>query len=88
MISDLKLDPRISDDRITALFSNYTSAKNSCPYYAGSTQHKCEFDKMSKRVWDCKGICFQDGFTCNYITQYQEQHEKLMNIATKRNISF
>ena len=86
MISDLTLDPRIPEDRITALFSNYTSSKNSCPYYTGSTKHKCEFDKMSRRVWDCKGVFFQNGFTCNYITQYQEQHEKLINIAVKHKL--
>jgi len=87
MIPELQLDPRIPEDRITALFSNYTSAKDTCPYYAGSTKYKCKFDKMSRRVWDCKGICFQNGFTCNYITQYQEQHEKLIDIASKPKIT-
>ncbi|NHI91936.1 MAG: hypothetical protein EAX96_05495 [Candidatus Lokiarchaeota archaeon] len=81
------MDPRSTEDRITALFSNYTSAKNSCPYYAGGTKHQCEFDKLSRRVWDCKGICFQDGFTCNYIIQYQEQYEKLMEISIKQKIN-
>lgn len=83
MVSELELDPRISEDRINALFTNYTSAKNSCPYYASSTKYKCEFDKLSRRVWDCKGVCFQNGFTCNYIIQYQEEYEKLIKIVAK-----
>ena len=89
MASKIELDPRISEDRIAALLSNYTAERNSCPYYnGGSNIHQCEFDKTSRRVWDCRGICFENGFTCQYIIQYQEQYEMLEKVINRKNSSF
>ena len=93
MASNSKLDPTIGEDRIAALFSNYTSKENECQFYIsknsyGNGKSSCQFDQLSRRVWDCKGQCFSDGFTCNYITQYQDQFKKLAQIASKKTINF
>ena len=87
MASNSKLDPTIGEDRISALFTQYTSQENECQFYISKNSlgnSSCFFDQLSRRVWDCKGKCFTDGFTCNYITQYQDQHEKLTQIAASK----
>ena len=91
MASNTKLDPTIGDDRISALFTNYTSKEHECQFYISKNslgKSSCHFDQLSRRVWDCRGQCFTDGFTCNYITQYQDQHEKLTQIASKKSSNF
>ena len=67
-----KLDPRIREDRITALLEEYASEDRECPYYAPETKSKCLLEPRVVKVIDCEGKCFVNGLCCQMISQVAE----------------
>ncbi|MEM3586634.1 MAG: hypothetical protein QXO71_04855 [Candidatus Jordarchaeaceae archaeon] len=60
-------DPLIPEDCINALLSGYTSNAEECIFFSKSVPSKCFLDPFSRRLWDCNGKCFVDGYRCEYI---------------------
>ena len=67
-----KLDPRIREDRITALLEEYSSDIGDCPYYTSDTKSKCLLEPRVVKVIDCEGKCFVNGLCCQMISQVSE----------------
>jgi len=67
-----KLDPRIREDRITALLEEYSSNVGDCPYYTPETKSKCLLEPRVVKVIDCEGKCFVNGLCCQMISQVSE----------------
>ncbi len=72
------LDPRRDSDRIQALLSSYNSPTDACPFYDRQIRSTCALDPSSRRVWDCQGICFSDGFCCNQIIDRSIEIDELL----------
>ena len=67
-----KLDPRIREDRITALLEEYNSEIGDCPYYTPETKSKCILEPRVVKVIDCEGKCFVNGLCCQMISHVPE----------------
>jgi len=67
-----KLDPRVKNDRITALLEEYSSKEGDCPYYAPETKSKCLLEPRVIKVIDCEGKCFVNGLCCQMLSQIKE----------------
>ena len=67
-----KLDPRVREDRITALLEDYSSDIGDCPYYTPETKSKCLLEPRVIKVIDCEGKCFVNGLCCQMISQVSE----------------
>jgi hypothetical protein len=67
-----KLDPRIREDRITALLEEYSANIGECPYYTPDTKSKCILEPRVVKVIDCEGKCFVNGLCCQMIGQVPE----------------
>jgi len=66
------LDPRVKNDRITALLESYSSNIGECPYYAPETQSKCLLEPRVIKVIDCEGRCFIKGLCCQMMSEIEE----------------
>lgn len=67
-----KLDPRVREDRITALLEDFSSNVGDCPYYTPETKSKCLLEPRVVKVIDCEGKCFVNGLCCQMISQVSE----------------
>ena len=67
-----KLDPRVREDRITALLEEFSSNTGDCPYYTPETKSKCLLEPRVVKVIDCEGKCFVSGLCCQIISQVSE----------------
>ncbi|MHA2061525.1 MAG: hypothetical protein ACW963_04455 [Candidatus Sifarchaeia archaeon] len=67
-----KLDPRIREDRITALLEEFNSNVGDCPYNTPETKSKCLLEPRVVKVIDCEGKCFVNGLCCQMISQVSE----------------
>jgi hypothetical protein len=62
-------DPLIIDDCVKALISGYTSKAGECRFFSEALSSKCFLDPYSRRVWNCEGKCFINGYRCEYISE-------------------
>ena len=79
---DYVLYPRLGSDRIKALLSLFTASANSCPFYNKKVRSACSLDPSSRRAWDCRGICFNEGFCCNLIIDKSAEIEELIKFLS------
>ena len=73
-----RFDPRLGSDRIHALLSSFTSPTNTCPFHDRTIRSTCALDPSSRRVWDCQGRCFAEGFCCEYIINKSAEIDELI----------
>ncbi len=67
-----KRDPRVKNDRITALLEGTTSNIGDYPYYAPETESKCLLEPRVIKVIDCEGRCFINGLCCQMMSKIEE----------------
>ena len=62
----LHLNPMIKEDRIIAMLTGYTEKIGSCPYY----KIHCTLKHLSdKKIRNCQGRSFIEGFLCPYLVE-------------------
>lgn len=63
----VRFHPIVPEHRIKALFEEYDSEKDECPFYVEEERRFCLLDYHSVHVENCRGQCFPDGFCCELI---------------------